>query len=289
MAMNSASLRLDVFTKALRLLPVAMPGKTRLAKRLLGSSLRTGDLWLSSRDGFLFAVPSLREPVGFYLLIDGVYEREAVDFVLKSLRLGATFLDVGANIGVFTLPAARKVGATGRVIAIEPSPFVFPYLERNVAANDLSNVGLLRCAAFNRDDDRIPFYEAPADHFGMGSLGQQFSSTAVEVPTCTLDHIMVEQQIQRVDFIKIDVEGFEAKVFEGATKLLTGDQPPPVLFEFCDWAEARVPDGEVGAAQKVLLDHGYRIWRLGDMLVGKPPLTHILKVGFETLFATKNC
>ena len=195
-------------------------------------------------------------------MIDGVYEVQAVDFVLERLKPSATFIDVGANIGVFTLPAARRIGRSGRVIAIEPSPLVFPYLERNIVLNGLSNVRLVQCAAHDRDGETVPFYEAPVEHFGMGSLGAQFHNSPVPVLCRTLDHILNEQQIEKVDVMKVDVEGFEAAVFEGATKLLAGDKAPVILFEFCDWAENRRPGGSVGDAQRLLRRWGYRIWRL---------------------------
>jgi FkbM family methyltransferase len=280
--------QLRYILKTLRWLPPEMPGKARLARRLLGSYLDTKETIVNGRSGIRYIIPSLREPVGFYLFVDGVYEVQAIDFVLKSLKPGAVFVDIGANIGAFTLPAARKVGRTGRVIAVEPSPRIFPYLERNVALNELSNVRLIQCAAFNRDGETVPFYEAPVDHFGMGSLGAQFYDHPVTIPCHTLDHILNDQRVEKVDVIKVDVEGFEAAVFQGTNKLLTCDDPPLVLFEFCDWAENRVPGGQAGDAQRVLRHWGYRIWRLRDMLHNRPALADVLTTGFETLVASKN-
>ena len=106
----------------------------------------------------------------------GVYEPKAINFALEHLKPGMMFIDIGANIGVFTLPAALKVGLAGSVIAIEPSPRVFPSLEHNVSLNGLSNVRSIQCAAFNSDNQTVPFYEAPVDQFGMGSLGAQFDA-----------------------------------------------------------------------------------------------------------------
>ena len=280
--------RLKYISRVLRLLPPGIPGKARLARRLLGSCLQARDITVNGRDGITFRVPSLREPIGFYLLVDGVYEARAINFVLEQLKPGMMFIDIGANIGVFTLPAALKVGPAGSVIAIEPSPRVFPSLEHNVALNGFSNVRLVQRAAFNSDHQTVPFYEAPVDQFGMGSLGSQFDAKPIPVLTQTLDHILSEQVIERVDVIKVDVEGFEAAVFQGAEKILTGNKPPIVVFEFCDWAEARVPAGRIGNAQRALKDWGYRIWRLDDLLRGKSPLAAVLTSGFETLVAMKN-
>ncbi len=269
-------------------LPSGMPGKTRLARFLLGHCLKAQDVLLQNRYGCTFVVPSLCEPIGFHLLVDGVYEAEAVQFVLSQLRAGSVFVDVGANIGVFTLTAATKIGATGRVLAIEPSPRIFPYLQRNVRLNALTNVRLRQCAASHRTAHTVPFWEAPVEHFGMGALAAQFHDHPITVSAQTLDAMLSEESIERVRLLKVDVEGFEAAVFQGAEQLLTGNDAPLILFEFCDWAEARVPGSAVGSAQRLLLGWGYRIWRLADFVSNRPPLDNLLTAGFETLVAVKN-
>jgi FkbM family methyltransferase len=286
--MKSNSRRLDRTAKALRWIPAETPGKARLARRLLGACLEEQNVRVDGRYGVKLVTPSLREPVGFFLLVDGVYEAEVLDFVFGRLTPGAVVVDVGANIGAFTLPVAKRVGASGRVIAIEASTMVFPYLQRNVILNGLDNVRPVQCAAFSADRQTVSFYEAPIDRFGKGSLGAQFQACPVSVVTRTLDSLLVEHQVSRVDLIKLDIEGAEAAAFRGAEKLLTGDNPPVVVFEFCDWAEESVLNGQVGCAQRVLKDWGYRIWRLKDMARGKPPLADVLTRGFEMLVAERN-
>jgi hypothetical protein len=86
----------------------------------------------------------------------------------------------------------------------------------------------------------------------------------------------------------VDVEGFEAAVFRGAERILRSTKPPIIVFEFCDWAEGRVADGEIGGAQTLLMEWGYRIWRLEDHLAGLPPLQNVCRHGFETLVAIAN-
>jgi FkbM family methyltransferase len=285
--MNVTAVRLNLVSEILRRFPPEMPGKARLARRLLGSSISAKDVKIRSRRGIEFVTPSIQEPVGFYLLINGVYEADAIDFILDFLEPGAVFIDVGANIGSFTLPVARHLGADGRVIAIESSPKVFSYLQRNVTLNALTNITLAQCAAADTDRLEAPFYEAPLDNFGMGSLGAQFHDSPISVTTRTLDSILEEQRIGRVNLIKVDVEGFEVAVFRGAKKLLTGDNPPTILFEFCDWAEERVPGGQIGDAQRLLEEWGYSIWRIEDKIAGKPPLTQTMMTGYDMLVAAK--
>src|SRR5262249_51195418 len=154
-----------------------------------------------------------------------------------NLRPGGSFVDVGANIGVLTLVAARVVGASGRLLAAEASERIFTYLGDNLCRNGLSHVALRRCAVCEEDFKSKDFYDAPVQRFGMGSLAPQFSASATPVPTRTLDSLLKEAHFPGVDVLKVDVESFEAAVFRGAGDLLSGERPPLVLFEFVDWAE----------------------------------------------------
>jgi FkbM family methyltransferase len=221
------------------------------------------------------------EPVAFHLLVDGVYEPELARFLLERLSAGGTFVDVGANVGALTIPAARRVGPSGLVLSVEASPRVFPYLAENVRANRGDNIRLRHCAACEGDRSGVPFYEAPTDRFGMGSMAPQFGGAPVLVPSRSLDDLLAEEGVTHVDLLKVDVEGFEAQVFRGARGLLTSERPPVVVFEFCDWAEQR-GGGPVGLAQQVLRDFGFNLFLLkGRDLIPTGPVT----VGSETLVA----
>jgi hypothetical protein len=90
-----------------------------------------------------------------------------------------------------------------------------------------------------------------------------------------------------VDVLKVDVEGCEAAVFLGAERLLTSPNPPLILFEFCDWAEARAAGRQAGDAQKILRKYGYQLRRLAKYNDGTPPLDYVLTSGFDMLAATK--
>jgi FkbM family methyltransferase len=213
-------------------------------------------------NGFRFAVPNMAEPIAFHLLVNGVYEPDTQSFILQRLSTGDVFVDVGANIGLFTVGAASKVGKRGRVIAIEPSPRIFSYLEKNILTNMAINADALNVAASDQNRTEVPFYAAPSDHFGMGALAPQFHQEPCLVETRTLDSILTAYRIQHVAVLKVDVEGHEAGVFRGAKDLLQRTPAPVIIFEFCDWAEARFPGGYPGQAQQFLMNLGYRIHRL---------------------------
>lgn len=280
------SMRLRFLTWLLRRLPPEMRGKARLARVLLGHSLDLQDVLLEQA-GQRFVLPSLREPVGFYLAIDGVYEGQVLDFILQYLPSNGVFVDIGANIGCITVPVALHLQSTGHILALEASPAVFPYLEQNIGLNHLSNVQAIQCAVAEVNGVELPFYQAPPDHFGMGSLAPQFDTPPIFVGTRTLDSLLIEWSISKVDVIKVDVEGFECGVFQGAEQYLRGPNPPILIFEFCDWAEERAPDYHIGDAQRLLQSWGYDLWRLTDYCAGRGPLSQPLYSGFETLVAQR--
>jgi FkbM family methyltransferase len=278
----------QLLTNFFRLLPIGLKGKDRLARYLFNKNLNDGDRSIVARDSSKYLVPSLNEPVGFYLLIDGIYEKSAIDFIIKILPPGGTFLDIGANIGVFTITVAQFMQKTGCVIGIEASPKIFDYLQKNVESNHLDNVRIFEYAVTDVDNSYVSFYEPPVDHFGMGSMAPQFHEHPIQVKTKQIDTLLSEIDITDVDVIKIDVEGYEAMVFKGAKQLLSQQNAPTILFEFCDWAEERVPELEIGAAQRILAEYGYQIWRLNDLIQGKSAMKQIMTQGCDTLIGIKN-
>jgi FkbM family methyltransferase len=185
---------------------------------------------------------------------------------------------------MFTIPVAHSVGPTGRVLGVEASPRIFSYLEHNVKRSQLTNIALECCAVQDAGTSEVEFYDAPLSHFGMGSMAPQFGAQAPRVRAETLDSILSRHRLSRIDVLKVDVEGFEAAVFRGANRLLTGIAPPVVVFEFCDWAEKRA-FGRTGLAQECLRDHGYRFWRLPTLLAGGPPLQDVILEGSDMLVA----
>lgn len=225
-------------------------------------------------------IPNLLEPVGMFLWMDGIYEGETLQFLLRHSTPDSVFVDVGANIGAFSVPMAQYVK---RVIAIEPSPQVLPYLKTNAALNRLTNVDIVACAASTPDRDSVPLYVPPETHFGMASSAPQFSVRPINVPARSLDTILREHPAQRVSVMKVDTEGYEAHVFLGAEELLRCSSPPAVIFEFCDWAEERAFPGQRGWAQRLLMDMGYMLWTMPDYLINGPPLKEPVTEGAHSL------
>lgn len=266
-------------------LPI-FPGRMRLGRWLFQSSLVDTDVWVVDREGHRFHVPSLREPVGYHLFLDGSYEKNVIAFLKRAMRSGGVFVDIGANVGALTVPVSTGSNAD-RVLALEASPSIFGYLTENISENRCVKAAARCIAVTERNSKRIPFYEAPVDHFGMGSRAPQFSAEPIYVEGRCLDDVLAEEGIPRVAAIKIDVEGYEAAVFQGAAELLQSSYAPLIVFEFCDWAETRTTEYQVGDAQRVLLDWGYSLRQLFTWGLEEKTLTEPMLTGYCTLVAHK--
>jgi FkbM family methyltransferase len=133
-------------------------------------------------------------------------------------------LDIGANVGFFSLLAARHVGVDGRVIAFEPMPETRARLRRNVTLNGVSNVEVRTVAVTDQPGD-VQFFLGPDEHSGIASLrplGAK-SAGAQKVFGTTLDSILPEGT--PVHLIKLDVEGAEAKALRGMQRILEEFHP----------------------------------------------------------------
>jgi FkbM family methyltransferase len=248
----------EPIVRLLRMLPARLPGKARLARAVLAKTRDACDVDIQTRSGLTLRVPSLREPIAFHLYCNSVYEPETIAAILSLLPRDGTFVDVGANIGAIALEVAiRRPDA--RIIAIEPSPAVLPYLTHNIAHNRIANVHVVPVAASDRGGD-IDLYLPPPAQFGMASAAPQFGAEPVRVPAEPLDAMLASLTVLQVSVIKIDAEGAELDVIRGAQALLAADDAPALVFEFVDWAEARLH--RAGDAQRELMRLGYALSRL---------------------------
>lgn len=134
------------------------------------------------------------------------------------LRPGTTVVDVGAYLGAFSLVAARVVGPSGRVFALEPDPRTAPYLRRNVTRNGLEMVvDVFEMAAYDAPG-RARFYLNDGDASASSTVRGRPRARVTEVPCVTLDGL--SERVGRVGALKIDVEGAEPAVLRGAVSLL---------------------------------------------------------------------
>lgn len=155
-----------------------------------------------------------------YLYYFGVWEPNLTRLLRESLQPGDVFVDVGANIGYFTLLAARLVRPSGRVVAIEPSPRLHASLQRNLARNRVANVRALDVAVLD-EAGRVPLYAGTAHHSGLTTTRPERGlELECSVDALPLSEILEPEEVQAARLIKIDVEGAEAAVVQSLRPLL---------------------------------------------------------------------
>ena len=262
----------------------AFKGKNRLAGVLLKKKLQTSrDILVRGRYGCTYLLPNVIENVSREIFINGIYEPATCDFFVRRSPHNGVFLDLGANIGAISVPLHHKRKDL-RIIGVEAAPWLFPYLRRNFEQNGLDGDSLVNKALFNKDDEDIDFF-APDVKFGKGSLSPTYSDKPIKVRAVRLDTLVRQLRLPRVDIIKIDVEGHEYHVFQGADMLLSGVDAPDVLFEFEDWAE-KAANLAPGTAQHFLMAKGYSLYQLEEGARLRP-LSQPLTTGSTMLLATK--
>ncbi len=264
-----------------------MPGKMQLARLALKPFRKVQSVLIPDRYGNSLYCPGVEEPIALALFANGVYEPDTLAAILRRLPRDGVYLDVGANIGAIALPVARQRSDV-RVICIEADPGIAKVLRRNVAENRLSNITILERLAGPCSKDEVQFYSAPVDKFGMGSVGPQFSIRPIFLKQVALDEYLDGIGIDRVDVIKIDVEGAELGVLQGISRRLTGSSSPTLIFEFSDWAEQRIEGQVPGAAQAYLRSLGYHTYQLGWRGTIGAPLDRVLCTGGTMLLSMRS-
>ena len=248
--------------KLFRFLP-PFKGKYRLARFLLSGFIKDSkDLIVEGKYAIKYKLPNLKENIGFEIFIDGVYEPEYVEYFCIKIPLNGIFFDLGANIGSICIPLAKKRPDI-TIIAVEASPRVFEYLRYNIELNECKNIFAENLALSTADNEQLPFY-SPEEKFGKGSLSAVYTDKAEYVNTITLDTLKNKYKLSNVDYIKIDVEGYEHSVFEGGKNLLSLQNAPVILFEFADWAENTANNTRAGDAQRLLSRIGYRLYNFNN-------------------------
>jgi FkbM family methyltransferase len=193
-------------------------------------------------------------------IVNTNYETGLIQAVRERLTYGLgepmLVVDVGAHIGKYAILAGRLLRNRGKVIAIEADPDNFRVLENNVALNGLTNVRCMNVGCWNIEGTLML-------HRARGNLGgHSFVDTrggdSIAVPVRTLDSILREQGINRIDLMKIDVERGEFRVLQGARSVLESSPDVTLFFE-------ESGDSMTSRAVRLLVEMEFNVRRLGGI------------------------
>jgi FkbM family methyltransferase len=185
------------------------------------------------RNGLPIEVDS-RDMIGREILRQGCWEWETYHFLESWLKPGMTVIDVGANVGQYSLLASAGVGAGGRVRALEPHPGLYAVLCRNLRRARCANA-VAHPLALGAADERRDLFLHRIDNVGASAfrpLDPSRPGPSVRVAATTLDAYVEAEGLRQVDLVKIDVEGAELEVLDGATTTLAANPDVVLVVEF---------------------------------------------------------
>lgn len=202
---------------------------------------------------------NLRESFMMMERVLGVYEHWKTRLFLNTVKEGMTVVDIGVNKGYFSLLLAKLMNDRGKVLSFEPDPDNYFWFRKSIQANEYRCIKIFQHALSDKEGS-VAFYRGKKS--GSGSL---FPSSHTKKKTITvkarkLDNVLKDEEIKKVDLIKIDVEGAELLVLKGAEKTLKGE----------DMKLAIDVDVESSEKRKQLFDflesYGFRIFEIGREL-----------------------
>lgn len=241
--------------------PVFREAPWRFMGRAIGFTLRekfvpATDVEFSTDDGHLFVSP----PDNVSSFVAGVFgqrDQHVYRFWRRHLPKGGVLLDVGANIGLYGVPAGALVGPRGAVICFEANTSTYRYLLKNLSRNHRANV-IAENVAVGASVGEIRIANQTSN------IGEVHVAAGMEtgevVPMVSLDVYCAKHGIARVDYIKIDVEGYEASVLRGAARVLRDNLDILVQTEYEPRHLKRY--GDSGEMARILFAQGLRPFAL---------------------------
>src|SRR5262245_457010 len=205
----------------------------------------------------------LRDALMREACLTGRYEPQETAILQHLLQPGMTFVDVGANWGYFTLVGAHLVGPAGRVIAIEADPRACRTVRANLDRNAHTHVVLHNVAAADADGTlSLHQYERQAGesgNFGVGRAPNPAGGRTFEIAARRLDDVLDDDGVERLDLLKMDIEGGEASALAGLDRRLSAGRVDRVLLEIHP-RELRQLGGSVDGVVAHLRGRGFAGW-----------------------------
>lgn len=211
----------------------------------------------------------LNEMIDSEIFYNGCFEPDTTMAIYKVCEKEMTVLDIGANIGCHTFRFSKLVGSKGKVIAFEPTSFAFKKLERNLHLNNAGNVVLEKIALSdeNKTKQEVSFRSSwPLDHKNRSGIhpvdhGQMGLRDIVSF--FKLDDYVRQKELNRVDIIKLDVDGYEYRIIQGSIETLKLHQPI-LIVELFSYTHEEIGDS-VFDLVTLLSNLGYSFYSIKDM------------------------
>lgn len=212
----------------------------------------------------LFCDLTERKGPGRTILKYGAYDPLAIQLVKQALAPDRTMIDVGANMGAYSLIASRIT--SGPIFAFEPEPFAGSILKANLVLNGADHVQLFRYAASDRHE-RMQLYLNRSNHGDHRCFASGSARDAVPITAVRIDDLLEPAATRRLALIKIDVQGYELHAMRGMERILRSSSDVRILSEF-EGATLREAGTDPEAYLDYLEDLGFG-WRLLDSRAGK--------------------
>ncbi|WP_281799681.1 FkbM family methyltransferase [Methylocystis echinoides] len=243
------------------------PAKLRLIDLLL--SLRRTRIRVTTEFGIIDV--DSHDLIQKSIMLNGAYEPATLSRILSLVNPSDTFVDVGANMGQFSLAVAKKLDGNGRVIAIEPNPEICSELMHNCTLNPSSNVISIACVAADAECELLRFGIPVKRNRGTSRQVNDDFAGAVFVLSMNLGELLEKINVERVRLMKIDTEGSELRILTG---LLSGSEhlwPDNIIFEFLP--EDFSYGGDPNELPRFVADKGYLLHNIdGSVYQGGVPL-----------------
>lgn len=215
--------------------------------------------------------------LGSSLVFIGTYEQPTQEILASSIREGNVCIDVGANEGYFTCLMAKLVGKTGTIFAIEPQFRLLPIIFRNLNENSCFNAIVFNFCLSHEPSEQLFINLWPEVNTGASSLARYYrwGSSVQETYAFSLDYLLENKNIEAVDFIKIDVEGYEYEVVCGMRNSLAKGKIKTVALDYhkiilesrginpLDIHQAFSQAGYISNDDQIIFD-GYKIYCLNS-------------------------
>lgn len=166
-----------------------------------------------------------------HIIADGIWEARVTEVVIDSLRKGMTAIDVGANLGYYSMVMADRCGATGKVLAIEPNPAMVRRIEATCILNGVTDRVTVHPFPVAERNGRDVTLVIPDNHPGGAQLTGASVANSTSLESCTKRLDGVPGALE-ASFVKIDAEGFEEAIWQGMGEMVAGPKLRTIVVEF---------------------------------------------------------